>query len=502
MTSGQTKAMLATILLAIFIVPTSISGIAVALSSIESETNASITLLQWVVTAFNLTFACSILAWGAVADIIGRKRAFMIGVLIYILASITSAYAKNILLLDIARGLAGIGGASIFASGTAILSTNFDGSARLRAFGLAGAAIGIGVALGPTISGFIIGGFGWHSIFMIHAIILCGVLLAIPFCIHEKKETIRANSKIDWIGMGLFILNMFLLIGIIVEIPQLNQYSLAILLVSLIASASIFILRERRHRNPMFDFSVLRNPLFLGWCLGAVVPFFGFFILLTYFPIYLALVLNNDARTIGLVMLFLALPIFLCPILAGKLVQRGVLAQSVLLGSLVCIILGDIWLNLVMENLSLFSMALPMFIIGAGTGLTAGLVDGQALMHVSHDKAGIAAGLLNTMRLGSETIAIALYGPVLIFMLHLTMHSGIQAYGITNIGLDHIVNQIAVGNLSTSTVPSVNINTFHTFLVQSYIQSFQWVLWFFTSICVVLSIVIIALLRPVNKLLS
>ncbi|NWD71156.1 MFS transporter [Pseudomonas gingeri] len=420
--------LLVAILLAIFVIPTSISGTAVALPYIALQLKPELTPLQWVVTAFNLTFACFTLAWGAVADIIGRKRAFTLGALIYGAGALISATATDILVLDCARAIAGIGAAAIFAAGSAILATEFDAAARLKAFAMAGAAVGIGVGIGPTLSGMLVENIGWRAIFYVHAGIIAIVIAVIPLLRLQAPHF--SNARIDYLGIALFVVSALLLVTGIVQGSQWgwnSQDTLGLFALSVVSFAA-FILVERYQRQPMLDLSILRNRQFVGWCLATVTPSFGFFTLLTYLPSYLSSVAGYSAGTTGLAMLLLALPLFICPVISAKLVEAGTKAKTVLFASLGILIVGDICLLFIGTGASLLAFAGPMLLIGAGTGLCAGLADGQALGNVAPEKSGLAAGFLNTLRLGSETIAIAFYGSLLATNLNKVMSTDLPDF--------------------------------------------------------------------------
>lgn len=358
--------------------------------------------MQWRVTAFNLTFACFTLAWGALADAIGRKRSFGIGAAIYVAASAVSALSQDVYVLDIARATAGIGAAAIFSAGSALLATEFDGAARMRAFALAGATIGIGVGIGPSLSGLLVGSAGWRAIFVIHAVLMTLVLAALTF-IRETAPR-RADVKIDVAGTALFILCALALITGIVQGTAWGWTSARIL--GLFAASGVllalFIVVERSQAQPMFDLSILSNRGFLGWCLATMAPSFGFFTLLTYLPTYLNAVAGLSPVITGASMLLMAGPLLVCPIVAAKLVGAGTAAKTVLFTSLLFLIGGDLAMRLVHPTASLMTFAIPMLLVGVGTGLSAGLADGQALSKVSPEKSGFAAGFSNTLRLAAR----------------------------------------------------------------------------------------------------
>ncbi|ASU86124.1 MFS transporter [Nocardiopsis gilva YIM 90087] len=495
---------LAAILLAVFVVPTSISGTAVALPAIGTDTGADIVPLQWVVNAFNVAFACFTLAWGSLADIVGRVRAFALGAGIYAVASLASALVGSIYLLDAARALAGLGGAAIFACGSAILATVFDGPARAKAFALFGTVAGIGVSLGPSLSGLITEGLGWRWVFGVHALALGVVLLAVPVIARNTTQTGRAGARIDVIGSALFILAMLLLTTGIVQGSQWGWGSAGVigLFAGTVIVLAVFAAVEQRREDPMLDLSLLRNPRFVGLCLVPVAASFGFVTILTYLPSYLTAVGGYGAGTAGLIMVLLTFPVFACPMLAAALVDRGVSARMLVYISLGFLVVGDLTLLLFSPTVSIAVVALPMLVTGAGMGISAGLVDRLALEIVDESKAGMAAGFLNTLRLGSEAIAVALYGSLLTTLLTSRIANGINEFpGVGDAAA--VANKVAGGHTSG---PDAAIDArsgegraFLDFLIHSYDGAFHTVLLILAGICLLLFLLIGALMRTGNR---
>ncbi|MFB6872808.1 MFS transporter [Streptomyces sp. NPDC056323] len=288
---GRAPALIA-VLLAVLVVPMSISGTAVALPGIGAATHAALAPLQWVVNAFNVAFACFTLVWGSVADIIGRVRAFAAGVALYAAASLASAFATDVLWLDAARALAGIGGAAIFSCGAAILSTVFEGPARARAFALFGTVAGVGVALGPSLSGVLVQTLGWRWVFAAPAVVLVAVLIALPAVSGAMPAAPSTGARIDVAGSALFVVAMVLLTTAIVQGSQWGWGSGGV--VALFAGAlvvlAVFAYVENRREHPMLDLGVLRNRRFVGLCLVPVAGSIGFVTMLTYLPSYLTAV--------------------------------------------------------------------------------------------------------------------------------------------------------------------------------------------------------------------
>ncbi|WP_030755326.1 MULTISPECIES: MFS transporter [unclassified Streptomyces] len=489
---------LAAVLLAVFVVPMSISGTAVALPGIGADTHAGLAPLQWVVNAFNVAFACFTLVWGSVADIVGRVKAFAAGAAVYAVASLGGALATDVLWLDATRALAGIGGAAIFSCGAAIIATVFDGPARARAFALFGTVAGAGVAIGPSPAGALVQGLGWRWVFAVHALALLLVLLAVPAVARAVPADGGSGARVDVPGSALFVLAMVLLTTAIVQGSQWGWGSPGVL--GLFAGAAlvlaVFAAVENRREHPVLDLSLLRNRRFVGLCLVPVAASFGFVTMLTYLPSYLTAATGRDSGAAGLTMLLLTAPVLVCPMLAAKLVTRGVPALTLVLVSLGCLVVGDLALTLFSPDVTTLVVTLPMLVTGAGMGLSAGLVDGRALELVDPAKAGMAAGFLNTLRLGSEAIAVAVYGSVLATVLRGRVENGIGGHpGATQ--ADRVADQAAGGDLARATELSGAVDTegFTRFLARSYDSAFHTVLWGLAAVCAVLCAVIAVLLR-------
>ncbi|MER7171161.1 MFS transporter [Streptomyces mesophilus] len=404
------------VLLAVFVVPTSISGTAVALPEIGADTGAGSAALQWVVNAFNVAFACFTLVWGTLADLVGRIRAFAAGAAIFAVASLACALAPNIYVLDGARALAGLGGAAIFACGSAIISSAFEGPARAKAFALFGTIAGIGVALGPTVSGPAVDALGWRWIFGLQAILLAVVLACVPAIARRVGDRAARSGRLDVRGAVVFVVAMAAMTYAIVQGSEWGwtaPETLGLLLLSVVLLA-LFGALSKRTEAPLLDLSVVRNRRFLAYTLVPVAASFGFVTQLTYLPSYLATVAGYSASAAGATMLLLTVPVLALPLVGLKLVERGTSPLAVVFASLVCLVVGDLALLTLGPDSSLLAMAVPMLVTGAGMGLSAGLVDGQALGLVEPEKAGMAAGFLNTLRLGSEAIAVAVFGSALV----------------------------------------------------------------------------------------
>jgi MFS family permease len=356
------RLLLPVVLLGIFVMPISITGAAIALPNISQELGSDPVLLQGVVNGFNIALTISTLLWGQISNRIGLRLAFVIGLAIVLAGGLGSALAGDLLLLDLARILTGIGAAAIATAGTSIISHAYEGKHRAHAFALLGTVVGIGLAAGPTLSGLLINALGWRGIFAVVAALAALVLVATTFGI----------------------------------LPTLAPST------------------DGAPRRGLLDLSPLRNPRFLAVALVPVAASFAYVSVLTYAPIALSAVHGQDAATAGLFMLPLTLPVLVGPLLTGTLITRTRISPHVVINvAVILLIAGDVLFLLFDPNLHPALLAVPMILLGFGWGLPLGLVDGEALASVPAHSSAAAAGVLNFLRLGSEAIAVAVFGAVI-----------------------------------------------------------------------------------------
>ncbi|GAA2987036.1 MFS transporter [Actinokineospora diospyrosa] len=479
---------------AVLVLPASLTGTSVALPSIAADLHATLAPTQWVVNAYNLTFATFMLALGALADIVGRKRMFGTGVAIFALTSLASTFAGDIYLLDALRGLSGIGAAAVLTAGSAMIADVYQGAALGRAFGIFGTAAGAGLALGPSTSGLLIGAFGWRSVFFSHLLIMVVVLAVVPL-LRESRNP--AASKVDWLGTATFTAGLFVFTLAIVEGPQRGWLDVLVLV---LLAAAVLLLRlfvgvERRQRQPMFDLALFRQPRFVALCLLPVVAAFGFVSLAVLLPQYFIGVDGVTSQGAGLRMLLLTVPVLAVPMIGAWLAAKLLGTRTVLVLSLLCMAVGTAWLASVLgPGVGVAAIALPLLLVGAGMGLNAGILDGVAISSVEPERAGMAAGMFNTMRLAGEAVAIAIMGALLVTFTQARLRGGPAE------ATSELASQVVQGDLgaAASRVADADRAGFAGFLADGYTGAFQTTLWLIAGICVVGSVVI-AVLLPGHK---
>ncbi|MFE5855692.1 MFS transporter [Streptomyces sp. NPDC056500] len=397
--------------------PMGMTGTSVALPEIGRDLDASGAALQWVVTGYMLAASSTMLVAGSLGDLFGRRRVYALGAFLYAAGILGSAAAPDVLVLDVARTIAGVGGAAVMAGGGAIIATVFEGPARARAFAAVGTTAGVGLAIGPTLSGWLVGGLGWRSSFLVFGVAGALILLA-GRLIPESRAAVR--PRVDRPGVASFVAGLALLMFAVTQSSQSGWTSAAVLVPLLggLALLAVFVAVERRSDHPVLDLSLVRDRAFSGWLVGAVFITAGSVGVLVFLPTYLQGTGGLSAQGAGLVLLMATAPVFVFPAVGGRLVARGLPARHLILGALLLTAAGNLWLALALApDAGLTRLAAPLLLIGTGNGLALGQIEVQALGAVAPERVGMASGLLGTARGGAGALVMAGFGSLLVTLV-------------------------------------------------------------------------------------
>ena len=403
------------VLIGVALVAMSISGTAIALPDIGRDLASSGSLLNWVVAGYNLAFAAMTLVVGAAADRAGRRLVFIVAATLFVAGFAATAYAPTIQVLDAARIVSGVGGAGVMAAGGALLAQAYQGAARNRAFALMGTMAGVGIAVGPTLVGALIGVVGWRGSFGVFAAVAAVIAVAATRLTESRDETART----DWVGSGLFVVTLSAFMFSLLEGPE---YGWAHPAVSIgfgvgVAAAIGFALSQKRSSTPILAPELVAHRGFMGWCVATLTTSVGFLGVLVYLPTYLQSVSGYTPVIAGLVMLLLTAPVLVAPMLAATLVNRGFSARVLILSALVMVVLGNAGLLALRPDHTIALVAGPLLLIGVGMGTSFGITDGQAMALIPSRLVGTAAGFLNTLRGAAEALVIAAFSASLLALL-------------------------------------------------------------------------------------
>jgi EmrB/QacA subfamily drug resistance transporter len=397
---------------AAFMLLLDITVVSVALPSIQRDLDASLPDLQWVSAAYALVLAVLLLPAATLGDRLGRRRLFLVGLVVFTGGSLACALATTAPELELFRALQGVGGAVLFATGTPLLRAEFSGAALGRALGVFGATLGGASAVGPLVGGVLTDTLGWRAIFFVNLPI--GVAAFAFGAAHLRESRDPAGGRADWVGTALIIAALTTLMFALIRGNALGWGSptiVALFATSTAAFAGFVIYELRIAAAPMADLRLFQHRSF------AATGFVAFAISATVIGTitYLSLFLQNTLRyspvQSGLRTLPLFVASFAVALLTGRLI--GKVAMRVLLGVAMTSAAVGLFSMAHLTATSIWLVLLPGFILtGIGLGITSTGLASAALSAVTPEHAGMASGLVNTLRQVGTASGVAVFGAI------------------------------------------------------------------------------------------
>ena len=387
-----------------------ITVVNVALPYIERDLKSSFEDLQWVIDAYALTLAAFLLTAGAVADEIGRRRVFVAGLVLFTIASLLCGLSTTPLMLNLARGLQGIGGGLMFATSLALLASAYQGMERGTAIGIWGATIGAAVAVGPLVGGALVEAFGWEAIFYVNLPIGIAAIALTLMRVQESRDP--HGGGLDWAGTITFSGALFLLVfGLIRGNAEDWNTQVTSCLIGAALLLLIFVMIERRIAYPMLDLSLFRKPSFCGASIAAFVLSASMFAMFLYITLWVQNILGYSALESGLRFLPLTLISFAIAPVSGKLSQRyGV--RWFLAGGLALVAVGLMLMRGLAPGDDWTALLAGFCIAGGGIGLANPALATAAIGVVEPRRSGMASGINSTFRQVGIATGIAAWGAV------------------------------------------------------------------------------------------
>jgi EmrB/QacA subfamily drug resistance transporter len=392
--------------LSIFMLLLDITVVNVALPDIRRELGASFTDLQWVVDAYALGLAGLMLAMGSLADLLGRRRIFVIGLGLFVLASLICGLSTTPTMLNLFRGVQGIGGAMMFATSLALIAQEFPPNERGTAFGLWGATTGFAVAVGPLVGGALTEGLGWEWIFFVNVPI--GLATAAMTLARVPKSELDPSARIDYVGLVTFSGALFCLVLALIRGNDEGWGGDFIvgLFVATVLLLVVFIVTELRIAQPMLDLSLFRKPAFTGAQIVAFSLHASIFAMFLYLTLYLQNILSYSPFEAGLRFLPISLLAFIAAPIAGKLAERlpvrAFLGGGLGLVGCALLLMGGI------DPSDGWTTLLPGFILaGVGIGFVNPALATTAVGVVEPRRSGAASGINGTFRQVGTATGIA-----------------------------------------------------------------------------------------------
>jgi len=398
------KSVLIVATFAAFLTPFLGSAVNLALPSIGKDLHANAIELGWVISSFILSSAIFLLPFGRLADIIGRKKIFSSGILLFTISTFLIIFSGSITSLIVLRIFQGLSSAMIFGTSLAIITSVFQPGERGRAMGINITAVYLGLSCGPVIGGLLTQYLGWRSIFAF--LVPFGIISLI--LINRKIKTEWADAageKFDWSGSVIYGIALSSFMYGFSRLPSSFGW---ICITIGILMAVIFLIVENKIRNPVFDISlILRNRVFAFSGMAALIHYSatsatGFFI-----SLYLQYLKGLDARTAGLIMISQPIAMTLLSPAAGKLSDTknpGVIAST----GMGLTAAGLILLCFIKVTTPNYLIVLMLIMMGIGFGLFSSPNSNAIMSSVEKRHLGVASGVVGTMRMVGQMMSMGI----------------------------------------------------------------------------------------------
>ncbi len=392
----------------------------VALPTLEDQLNTSFATVQWVVVAYLLVVTSLILGVARLGDMIGKKRIYLAGMAIFTAASLLCGLAPTIGSLIAFRVVQGLGAVMIQALGMAIVTEAFPRTERGRALGILGTVVSLGISIGPTVGGLLIGTVGWRAIFLVNLPVGIAGLLLVQRHVPDWRPP--GGQRFDALGAVLLLITLLALALGLTFGPEQGWSSPAIiaLLAGTALGFAVFLAVEKRLAQPMLDLRLFRDPLFSISLLTGFLVFIviaGMFVL----PFYLERVRGYDSRQVGLFLTVVPVSLGLTAPIAGLLSDRYG-TRGISLVGLVVIVGACLGVATLEENTSTIGYILRLLPLGLGAGLFQSPNNSAIMGAAPRERLGVASGLLSLSRAFGQVTGLPLIGAIFASRVYTVTH--------------------------------------------------------------------------------
>ncbi|MDB5794715.1 MAG: transporter [Noviherbaspirillum sp.] len=370
----------------------------VGLPNLTQAFHASFQEVQWIVLAYLLAITSLIVSVGRLGDVVGRRRLMLAGLLLFTTASVLCAAAPNLSLLIAARAVQGLGAAVMMAHTMAFVGEMVPKNRTGSAMGLLGTMSAVGTALGPSLGGILIAGFGWQSIFLINLPLgLLALFLAYRYLPADRPSPGKRQARFDNLGTAMLALTL----AAYALAMTLGRGNFGLINAGLIIVAAIgvmlFLHVEKRTAAPLIQLAMFRNPvLSAGFAMSALVTTVVMATLVVG-PFYLAGALELDAARIGLVMSSGPIVAALAGVPTGRIVDRFG-AQKMAIAGLIGMEVGALALPMMPTSFGVLGYIAPLVLITAGYALFQAANNTAVMVDVRQDQRGVISGMLSLSR--------------------------------------------------------------------------------------------------------
>jgi len=396
-----------------FLTPFMGSAINIALPAIGAEFGVPAVTLGWIATAYLLTAAVFLVPLGKVADIYGRRRIFLIGILIFTISSSLCGISGSIGMLITMRILQGIGSPMIFGTGVAILTSVYPSGEKGKALGINTAAVYLGLSTGPFFGGLLTHQFGWRSIFFASAVLGLGALILVAWKLQGEWAEAR-NERYDWPGALIYAFLLVTMMYGFSKLPRIDGFPLVIGGILLLP---LFLRHESRTYYPLLHTDLFRdNPIFTFSNLAALINYSATYAIAFLLSLYLQYIQGLTPQQTGFILVAQPLMQAIFSPVTGRLSDRFEPRLVASVGMSLTTI-GLVFLIFLSENTSLPYCVFSLILLGLGFALFSAPNTNAVMGSVVNRYYGVASGILGTMRLIGQMLSLGI--SLMIFSVYL-----------------------------------------------------------------------------------
>jgi EmrB/QacA subfamily drug resistance transporter len=463
---------LAAMCFALFMIMLDNTVVNVALPSIQDDLDVSLSGLEWTVNIYTLTFAVLLVTGGRLGDILGRRKMFLFGVVVFALSSAAIGLAPGQGWLVGGRALQGAGAAFMMPATLSIITVTFPPEERGKAIGTWAGVSALALAIGPVVGGALAEYVSWRAIFFLNLPVAVGAVLVTLFATHESRDETKRHT-IDWAGIVTFSIGLTALVLALIEGNSWGWGSarvvalLAVAVVGLVAFAVI----EPRAREPMVEFSLFRSRTFLGANFVAFIVSFAMLAMFFFTALYMQNILGYSAVEAGVRFLPSTLMIVLVAPLSGRLSDR-IGPRPLMVGGLTLTAFA-LFLQTRIDVDTGYGLLLPAFILmGIGMAVVMSPMSTAAMNAVAPEKAGVGSGILSMSRMVGATFGVAAIGALFQHLARNELADKLAGTGVTASQQDQLVHSLGAGSQDGSLPPQV-VNAAHDAFVHA-LASGMW----------------------------
>lgn len=450
----------------------------VALPSLQEDLDASTADLQWVVDAYSVLFAGTLLLAGSLGDRFGRRRILVIGLVVFGVGSLAAGLAPDVTSLTACRALMGVGAAFIMPSTLSILVQVFrEPRQRAQAIGIWAAVAGVGVALGPIIGGLLLERFSWHAIFLVNPPLIAVVFVLTLVAVPESKDPTR--PRLDVRGAALSSVGLIALVVTIIQLPEsgLSSVTWTTTAIAVVALAA-FVWWERRAPRPLLPMDLFRQSTFVVSVVTVGLVYFALMGAMFMLPQFLQLVQSMTPLESGIAMLPGAGGLLVASLVSPAVAARIGARSTVILG-LLLIVLGLGLSSLYRVDTAYAFIAVSLGSVGVGMGLALPQATNAVLGSVPRERSGMGSAVNDAVGELGGSFGVAILGALMSVVYRDRIDVAVAALGeraasVPGEVLGAVRESLASAALITSRMSPDDAEVVHVATGEAFVGGMTW----------------------------